>query len=123
MSAFGPPVDGLRTIRLVLVLVACGVVMNTAGVVVSFFLNSDRVDQINQERAQNVKRNCEDVNSRHDGALTTLDEILEARERTATPGERERLRGSRETTALLIDALVPKRDCAALVRQQVNTNP
>lgn len=121
MSAFGPPVDGLRTLRIVVVLIAVGVCVNTCGVIVSFVLNSDRVDQINAERAQNVERNCDDINNRHDRTIGALDQILAKRLRSAGPAERARLRTSRETTVLLIEALVPQRDCARLAREQVDS--
>jgi hypothetical protein len=123
VSAFGGErAGGLRTIRIVLVLVACGVCMNTAGVVTTFVLNSDRVDQINQERFTNVERNCLDVNARHDRAVRTVEGILSPRLAEAGPAERERLEASRETTVQIIEALTPKRDCQAFAREQVK-NP
>ena len=121
MSLPGPErAGGIRLIRIVLVCLACGVVMNTAGVVTTFFLNADRVDQINRERLQNVTRNCEDVNARHDRAVRTVEQILGPRLEKAGPVERRRLEASRETTVLLIEALTPKRDCVALAREQVD---
>jgi hypothetical protein len=59
VSALGPRAGGLRTIRIALVLIAFGVMLNTVGVVVSFVLNADRVDQINDERLRNTQSSCE----------------------------------------------------------------
>lgn len=120
MSAFGPPVDGLRTIRLSLVLIGVGVVVLTVLVVVLFFFNGDRIDQINAERAQNVERNCEDVNARNVAALRELDRLLAQRSAGAS---REQVRRSRQNTKALIDAMLPLRDCELLARQQVTKNP
>lgn len=120
MSALGPRAGGLRLIRLVLVAVAFGTMINTSGGVVLFLLNSDRVDQINEERARNARLSCEDVNARNTAALRELDRLLER-----TPGRMSaaQVRRSRENTRALIDALAPRRDCAALVAQQVKSNP
>lgn len=95
--------------------VGVSVLMST----LAFAMNSRRVDDINQERASNVERNCLDVNRRHDATLAALDRLLADRIKDAAPAERSRLEASREATALLIEALVPKRDCSALVAQQV----
>jgi hypothetical protein len=120
VSAYGGErAGGLRLIRIVLVAISCGVVLNTTGVVVTFFFNADRVDQINEERAANIVRSCEDVNARNLAAVRELDRLLEQRSSNATPEQVER---SRETTTALIDALVPRRDCGRLVRLQVG-NP
>jgi hypothetical protein len=115
----GDRAGGLRTIRIVLVCVACGVCMNTAGVVTTFILNANRVDQINQERAANIVRSCMDVNARNVAARLELDRLLAQRSANATAEQVER---SRSTTTALINALVPRRDCQRLVRLQVN-NP
>jgi hypothetical protein len=119
MSAFGPPIDGLRVIRIVLVLIAVGVLALTMLVVILFAFNGDRIDQINEERAANIQRSCEDVNARNAAATRELDLLLEQRSSNAT---REQVERSRRTTKALIDALVPVRRCGDLVRQQVG-NP
>lgn len=63
MSALGPRAAGLRLIRLALVAVAVGTVINTAGMVGLFIYgssrNADRVDQINAERTRNTVVVCE----------------------------------------------------------------
>lgn len=119
MTALGPPAGGLRLIRLALVGLAVGVCVNTCGVVVSFVLNADRVDQINAERAENIRRNCEDVNARNHASRQALDKLLAQRMTQASP---ERIRQSRANTRVLIDTLAPRRDCVALARDQVS-NP
>lgn len=85
--------------------------------------NAQLTRQIQVERRQNVFRNCQDINDRHDNTIRQLDRLLTRRVREApTQAERDRLRLSRASTVLLIEALVPKRDCAALARQQVSSN-
>lgn len=103
-------------VGLVLIALGAGVVLNTVGVVTSFVLNGDRVDQINQERAQNIERNCQDVNARHDAAVRELDRLLK---RSGAPDRSQ----ARANTKALIDALAPVRDCARLARSQVKPNP
>lgn len=117
MNAFGPPVSGLRLIRIVLVLVALGVIINTTGNAVLFLLNADRVDQINEERARNTYSACLETNARHDRTLAELDRLVAL---TPAGPRRERARAGRNNTAALIGALVPKRDCRALVARQVD---
>lgn len=119
MTGF-PRAGGIRLLRFVLIAVAIGTVINTAGGVVLFLFNGDRVSQINQERARNVTQNCEDVNARNRASLQALDRLLAERSADASP---EQIRRSRASTKVLIDTLVPRRDCRALVRQQVNPNP
>ena len=74
--------------------------------------------QIQEERARNIRRACEEQNDRNRSSVTALDELLAQRPGNTSPG---RLRQSRASTKILIDALVPVRDCAALVEQQVDT--
>jgi hypothetical protein len=116
MSAPEIRAGGLRLIRIVLVCLAFGVILNTAGVVTTFVLNGDRVDQINRERTRNIVRACEETNARNAAALAELDALLADRSADATPRQVAR---SRANTKRLIDALVPRRDCAAAARSQV----
>ena len=85
--------------------------------------NQHRVDQINAERARNVRLTCEDINRRHDQTIATLDAVILKRSKSEKQSKlrRQQIRQSRETTVLLINALTPKRDCDALVRNQVKT--
>jgi esterase/lipase len=75
--------------------------------------------QIQDERARNVRDNCEQVNERHDNTVATLDGLLARARKGASPQQRKQIQQSRASTLLLIDALAPRRDCEALVRQQV----
>ena len=69
--------------------------------------------QIDKERRRTIRASCEDSNARHDGTIKQLDKIIAELPR----GERRtRARQNHDGTVLLIDALVPKRDCDAVVR-------
>jgi hypothetical protein len=104
--------------RLTIALIGAGVIANSAANFAAFELNAARVQQINDERAANVRRACEDVNSRHDATILKLRAIV--RDIPAGP-RRDRAEAGMASTIALIDALAPKRDCPALVRRQVTT--
>lgn len=55
---------------------------------------------------------CWDQNRRHDATVGALDVVL-SRAAMATPARRAAIEESRAPTLLLIDALAPKRNCAA----------
>jgi hypothetical protein len=67
--------------------------------------NGDRIDDINNERARNVRESCEQVNERHDATKRAVGPIADRERRVAT--------------LAIIDALAPKRDCTAYVKSQV----
>jgi hypothetical protein len=116
----GPRAGGLRTIRIVLVLACVGIVANSIVVGALIGENAKRIRQVNEERAQNTIRNCEDVNRRHDNTIRALTGLYAIRIRDApSAGDRERIRQSRTASVLLIEALTPKRDCVAFAREQV----
>ena len=121
MTGFGPRAGGLRLIRIVLVLVAVGTVTNTSGMVALFLLNADRVDQINQERAENIRRACEDTNGRYAKTVRELDRLLAVRTREMTSSERKAVMASRAATVVLIASLAPRRQCDRVVKEQVDT--
>jgi hypothetical protein len=121
VSALGPRAGGLRLIRLVLVAVAVATVLNTGGMVALFLLNGDRVSQIQEERADNILRSCEDTNARYRTAVRELDRLLAVRTRDMTVTQRRAVEQSRASTVVLIAAIVPPRRCAEIVREQVNT--
>lgn len=79
--------------------------------------------QIQIERARNVRDACAQTNARHDKTIVTLDRLLKRAAKTASPERLRQMKDSRTGTVLLIEALVPKRDCAQLVRDQVGSPP
>lgn len=85
--------------------------------------NQHRVEQINQERARNVRTSCEDINSRHDRSIVTLDKLIGRRagSEEQTKAHKEQIRQSRANTVMLIDTLVPKRDCDVYVKTLVSS--
>lgn len=89
--------------------------------------NRERIDsqeqvtaRIQQERRHAIRDNCEDINARHERTVERL-RVLAAKapHQPGQPPRREALRN----TITLIDALVPKRDCAVLVEQAVGPIP
>ena len=86
----------------------------------SVFMSAWLYVRVNDERARNVERNCSDVNARHDAALEGLDIVLGRARVGASPERLRQIEQSRASTLLLIQALTPKRDCAALAARQVN---
>lgn len=60
---------------------------------------------IQEQRVQTVRRNCEDQNARHFEADRTLTKLIARGRRTHSDG-----------TKLLIEALAPYRDCDQAVR-------
>jgi hypothetical protein len=108
--------------------VACIVAIVLAGTALVLSLSSNRdravsaqtlAEQIQKERVRNIRATCEMQNARHDKTIVQLDELI----RDAPPGRRERAVQNRAGTALLIDALVPKRDCDRVVKQQAVATP
>lgn len=118
MSALGPRANGLRTIRIVLAAIGIGMVALTWATVLLWFSNDARVQQINDERARNVVRSCEETNQRHDATIRQLRDLVAS---IPDPARRDRAEQGMASTVALIDALAPKRDCGALVAQQVDT--
>lgn len=79
-----------------LIVVACGVVLNSAGVAVTFMLNSDRVDEIQAERLRNTRTACLERSAQNRqivAFLKAVDARQESIDRAAeffpTPDERE----------------------------------
>lgn len=121
MTGFGPRAGGLRLIRIVLVCVALGTIANTLSTVILFVANGARVTQINEERADNIRRNCQDTNGRYAKTVAELDRLLAVRTRGMTPSERKAVMASRAATVVLIASLAPRRDCDRVVAEQVDT--
>jgi hypothetical protein len=70
-------------------------------------------EQIQRQRVSVVGTSCQEQNARHDATITQLDQLI----RKVPASRRQRARESRAGTVLLIDALVPKRDCAEVLRK------
>src|SRR5262245_9089180 len=80
---------------------------------------ADRTSQINKERARNTFNACAELNERHDDSIKALDTLL-AKALKKDPKRKAQIETSRASTVFLINALVPKRDCKALVAKQVS---
>lgn len=71
--------------------------------------------QIQYERARSIRSSCEETNARYHNAVAVLDRIIDQ-----TPkGQKAQAKASRERTIIFINALVPLRDCTALVHASV----
>lgn len=103
----------------IVAVLAVAVAVSISIATVGIKLNGERVAQINAERAENIERACREVNARHDNTIRALDDLIAKRAPSLSPAQRARVRESRENTVLLVQALVPRRDCAALVAAQV----
>jgi hypothetical protein len=72
--------------------------------------------EIQQQRRNSIFSNCTDQNERHDKTsarlIAAMNKAIEQH-----PEQRERIRQSSQVSLGLIDALVPKQDCAAVVRK------
>lgn len=90
---------------------------------ISFFAFRDgrAVDEkIQDERALSIILNCEAQNQRHDQTINVLDQRINEAKRGQTPQRQKEIQASRDYTALLVDALVPKLDCEEEARKRVN---
>lgn len=112
-----PRADGLRVLRIVTFGNSVAIIVLTVLMVGAFLANQKRGNEIQDSRVQSILTSCRESNDRNRRTITTLDRLLAARIRTATPEQARRLRASRASTVLLIQALAPRRDCAARVRQ------
>jgi hypothetical protein len=72
-------------------------------------------EQIQRERARNIRSGCAESNARNRNTKRELDRLI-----SELPARRrERAQASSAGTRLLIDALAPVRDCDSLVERQV----
>ena len=78
--------------------------------------NGQLTREIQAERARSVRDGCEAQNQRHDGTIKTLNRLID---KLPSGPQRERAIHNRDSTVVLIEALVPKRDCEAQVRATV----
>jgi hypothetical protein len=72
------------------------------------------VVQVNRERV--TRESCLDLNARLDKTIAALDAAI-AKNPPKTPAEQARQKSGRASTITLINALVPHRNCAALVKR------
>lgn len=81
--------------------------------------NKDRINDIQAERVRNVRKGCEETNTRHDNAAEALTLIYMNSRKNAIEQGREdeiaRINASEQATISVINALVPKQDCDDLV--------
>jgi hypothetical protein len=78
-----------------------------------------RATQIQQQRYDTTFNNCVDQNDRHTAVLRRLHSILQKSIRAGVI-DREQAHAQEESTVFLIDALVPKRNCAVVARRAVH---
>lgn len=81
--------------------------------------NRALIEQVQRERAYSVKFNCNDVNKRNVASKAQL-EAFTGPSKEATLGEREMRDQRLAATALLIDRLLPRRDCDELANHLVD---
>jgi hypothetical protein len=77
--------------------------------------NADFAEAIQRERARATLENCQKQNARHRNTVRTLDRIIAG----TPPARRRQARERRAGTVLLIQALVPLRECKRVVERTV----
>jgi sensor domain CHASE-containing protein len=80
----------------------------------------DLAAKIQEQRVRNIRDGCEETNRRHDDVERVIS-LLVRRPVTPqhlTPAQREQ---QRKNTALFVQALVPKRNCDKLVKEQAGS--
>lgn len=89
-------------------------------------VNSDRAAESKRlaqefqiERVNSVRSNCEMTNARHKDTIDAIDAAARQATALATPTERKRLEQGRARTLLIIQALVPLRNCDEVVAKAV----
>lgn len=95
---------------------AAGAFVLAAGAIL---LSAHLFTRIQDEREKSIRMSCEETNARYDAAIGQLDRLIAQ----APPERRARAREGRAGTVLLIDALVPKRDCDRVVDRSVRPPP
>lgn len=110
--------DKLIVFCTVLCILCAGVVAVVSWTVLD---TKSATQQIQAERAENIRRNCQDTNDRYTKTVHELDRLLAVRTRTMTSTERKAVMASRAATVVLIASLAPRRDCDRVVAEQVDT--
>lgn len=97
-------------------LLASGLVVDRLASTSVRSVNNEQVTvAIQSERARATRENCQLQNERHHNTIRTLDDLVANR----PPAERAAARAGAAQFKLLIDALVPVRNCEELVRRTV----
>jgi hypothetical protein len=81
---------------------------------VLFSRQSQNTAAIQQQRVDAIRSSCQETNARHDQTIKTLKGLVA---RIDDPAQRARAHRNLAGTLALIDALVPKQNCAARVRR------
>jgi hypothetical protein len=112
------PVRSLRGQRGLRVLILAWATVVAIALPVAGYMLASAPGEIQRERAEAIRVNCQEQNVRHDLTIRKLDELIDR----LPPGRRKRRAVSnRDGTVALIEALAPKRDCERLVRESVQT--
>jgi hypothetical protein len=82
----------------------------------------DVTEQIQQSRAEAIEQECRDVNLRNERTVNTLRGLIR-KEVKEHPEREAEIREGVSSTILLIDALVPVRDCHARVEDLTDLPP
>lgn len=104
--------------RLSVTFAVLGVVCALVSLSYAVVRGADNTRQINAERARNVRSACEETNARNKAVTLVIGQLVKrpVEPRHLTPDQQKR---QAEATAKFVQALVPKRDCDALVDRQV----
>ena len=82
--------------------------------------NNARIRDIQEEREFATRFTCEDINARHRRTLKVLDDRIKRLIRT-NPERAAQVKESREFTVLLIEAIVPLRNCEEFTKKFVDS--
>lgn len=88
--------------------------------------NRDRADEIQTSREQSARSSCLEQNKRHDDTIATLNNFVtayKAKHPDATEKQRRDIQQSVDGNVSLINALVPKDNCAERVARLVKLKP
>jgi hypothetical protein len=100
----------MRSRRLEIVIVGLALIILYIGGALLFAKSYTLSEDIQANRVEFITQECEDVNTRHDNTIAALDAVLKQAIKDH-PERAERIEESRASTILLINALVPVRDC------------
>lgn len=119
----------VRYIEFAVAVFGITIIVTTFGLVNLIQENGDRarevraaVQQIQTEREANIERACLDQNERHDDTIKELDlrlSLATLADPFMAATARIQIKQSRDFTVALIDALAPRRDCAAVKAQLI----